>query len=143
MRQKLIRFSKITLILVLLGFFMPVSCDINGKEIIQNSYDLASSMRDYFIAFCCVAVFLFPLLSLFISIITLLFRKDDSLFFSWFCLLLSIAGGVKGYYEIIEGWKSDFQSGAYCIIIGWCLSLLLLFVASSVPDEDTENLGDL
>lgn len=135
MKGKMIKASKISLLLVVIGFFMPVSCNCNGFELTRLFYRY--KQIDY--VFLILLVFVAATTSICIT----LCRKDksnaESLVADWLLLIASISGGLfsigranREYFEL--------QIGAWFIIIGWILSLIFLICASTVKGKISDNI---
>lgn len=135
MKGKMIKASKISLLLVVMGFFMPVSCDCNGFELARLFYRY--KQIDY------VFLILLVFVAATISICITLCRKDksnaESLVADWSLLIASISGGLfsigranREYFEL--------QVGAWFIIIGWILSLIFLICASTAKGKISDNI---
>ena len=114
MKEKWLKWSKISLLLVCLGFFMPVSCDMNGVDLAKQ----IPTLSGYLI-----------LLSI---IFTLTHTKDlekESVIVDWILLGGSISGGLFSLGRMSREYF-NLQVGAYVIIAGWILSLIFLIIAS-------------
>lgn len=130
MKEKWLKWSKISLLLVCLGFFMPVSCDMNGVDLARmfNSMDSTSHA---------ILIWL-VLLSAVISILISLFHKDkieeEPIALDWFCLIGSVSGGIFSLGRMDREYF-NLQVGAYVIIAGWILSLIFLILATCLKKE--------
>lgn len=125
MKGKWLKWSKCSLLLVCFGFFMPVSCGMNGVDLAKMFNNMDSS--DYVILVWLV------LISAVISIIISLFYKgrieEEPVALDWICLGGSISGGIFSLGRI-EREYFNLQVGAYIIITGWILSLIFLILAT-------------
>lgn len=130
MRSKWLKFSKFSLLLVCIGIFMPVSCDMNGVD----SARMFNSMNSTGYAILIWLV----LLSAVISIIISLFHKDkieeESIALDWICLAGSVSGGLFSLGRMDREYF-NLQAGAYIIIVGWLLSLIFLILATCSKKE--------
>ena len=130
MKSKWLKFSKFSLLLVCLGFFMPVSCDMNGVDLAR----MFSSMDSTGYAILIWLV----LLSAVISIIISLFHKDkieeEHVALDWLCLAGSVSGGLYSLGRMDREYF-NLQAGAYVIIAGWILSLIFLILATCSKKE--------
>lgn len=131
----MIRASKISLLLVVIGFFMPVSCDCNGFQLVRGFY----TYRWFGYALLLALVFVAAVVSISITF----FRKNkldkESLVTDWLLLLASILGGLlsigrtnREYFKL--------QIGAWFIIIGWILSLIFLMRACTGKEKESDNI---
>ena len=127
-------FSKISLILVVVGFFMPVACNLNGFEIAEQLKDFSDIGSTATIA----AVLLYLMFIGAASGVVLLIINIHSLQVDWIIFLISFASGSASYL-ILQGNNSlsmhiaekSLDAGAYVIILGWVLSGVTLILASS------------
>lgn len=135
MKEKMIRASKISLFFVVLGFFMPVSCNCNGFQLVIGAY----RFRWFAYALLMALVFVAAVVSICITF----FRKSklykQSLVVDWLLLLTSILGGFlsigmasREYFKL--------QIGAWFIIMGWILSLIFLMRASTGKEKESDNI---
>ena len=130
MKSKWLKWSKISLLLVCFGFFMPVSCDMNGVDLARMFNNMDST--GYAILIWLV------LLSAVISIIITLFHKDkieeESIALDWICLAGTASGGLFSLGRMNREYF-NLQVGAYIIIVGWIFSLIFLILATCSKKE--------
>lgn len=130
MKEKWLKWSKISLLLVCFGFFMPVSCDMNGADLARMFNNMDST--GYAILIWLV------LLSAIISIIITLFHKDkieeESIALDWICLAGTVSGGLFSLGRMNREYF-NLQVGAYIIIGGWIFSLIFLILATCSKKE--------
>ena len=126
MRKKWLMWSKVSLLLVCFGFFMPVSCDMNGIDLAR----LLNQMQSQEYAILIWLVLITAVLSILISLFFIKELKKEPIVIDWillggsvFCGLYSLGRMNREYF--------DLQIGAYIIIVGWILSLIFLIIASS------------
>lgn len=125
MKVKWLKWSKITLLLVCFGFFMPVSCDMNGVDLAR----MFNQMQSPGYAILIWLVLITAILSI---IFTLAHTKDlekESVIVDWILLGGSISGGLFSLGRMSREYF-NLQLGAYVIIAGWILSLIFLIIAS-------------
>ena len=125
MKGKWLKWSKITLLLVCFGFFMPVSCDMNGVDLSR----MFNQMQSPGYAILIWLVLITAILSI---IFTLAHTKDlekESVIVDWILLGGSISGGLFSLGRMSREYF-NLQLGAYVIIAGWILSLIFLIIAS-------------
>lgn len=125
MKEKWLKWSKISLLLVCLGFFMPVSCDMNGVDLARMFNQMQSP--GYAILIWLV------LITAIISIIFTLthtkdLEKESVIVDDWILLGGSISGGLFSLGRMSREYF-NLQAGAYVIIAGWILSLVFLIIA--------------
>lgn len=128
----MIRASKISLLLVVIGFFMPVSCNCNGFQLVRGAY----RFRWFAYALLMALVFVAAVVSICITLCRNDKSNAESLLADWLLLIVSISGGLfsigranKEYFEL--------QVGAWFIIIGW---ILFLICASMVKGKVADNI---
>ena len=135
--------SKIGLVFVFIGFFMPITCNLNGFQLAQmletagGPNPLSISLYVIFIGSCVGIILLFVLLS------NNIYNKD----YDWLILIpMIIAFGYFTYSHIKDKENSIFgnlyqlQSGAYIIFFGLVASFIFLY--SSPGKKDTETSDD-
>ncbi len=127
MKSKWLKWSKIALLLVCIGFFMPVSCNGNGIDLTRMFWSMEAKQYAVFMILVLVAALL--------SIIFSLFFKEkldeEPLVVDWALLCACIGGGVLSLGRICINYSFQFlQIGAFVIIVGWILSLIFLILAS-------------
>jgi hypothetical protein len=116
--------GKIGLLLVIIGFFMPIACDQNGFELAKNlkGDNSLDSICLYVLFFAAVAGCLIGLL--------LLTKVKVKPVFDWVALLVCIGSGLFVYINTIRQNELDLQKGAYVILVGWIVALLFQIVSS-------------
>lgn len=125
MKEKWLKWSKISLLLVCLGFFMPVSCDMNGVDLARMFNQMQSPGY-------AILIWLVLITAIISIIFTLTHTKDlekESVIVDWILLGGSIFGGLFSLGRMSREYF-NLQVGAYVIIAGWILSLIFLIIAS-------------
>ena len=125
MKEKWLKWSKISLLLVCLGFFMPVSCDMNGVDLARMFNQMQSPGY-------AILIWLVLITAIISIIFTLTHTKDlekESVIVDWILLGGSISGGLFSLGRMSREYF-NLQLGAYVIIVGWILSLIFLIIAS-------------
>ena len=108
--------SKIGLLLVVIGFFMPVACNRNGLEIANfmvNNKHVFEGLLVYVLLISAIAGALIGVL--------LLMNKRLSSSVDWLVIILCIASGLIVYLGSLKR-GPDLQTGAYLILIGWIVA---------------------
>jgi len=112
-------FGKIGLLLVVIGFLMPIACDSNGFEIAKslNKNDETLSAILLYVLFATAVV------GTIVGV--LLFLKNKiKVYVDWICLLACIGSGLILYIPHLDDkFKPDLQTGAYIILVGWIIAL--------------------
>lgn len=121
MKSKFLLLSKVSLFLVCIGFFMPVSCNLSFADMVSIS--VKSSFNFWVIPV--TLIFVAAIFSILISIWHKNNLKNESLVLDWILLVLSTSGCTFFLYN-----RSGLQYGAYVIISGWILSLIFLLLAT-------------
>ena len=125
MKEKWLKWSKISLLLVCRGFFMPVSCDMNGVDLARMFNQMQSPGY-------AILIWLVLITAIISIIFTLTHTKDlekESVIVDWILLGGSISGGLFSLGRMSREYF-NLQVGAYVIIAGWILSLIFLIIAS-------------
>lgn len=125
MKDKWLKWSKISLLLVCLGFFMPVSCDMNGVDLARMFNQMQSPGY-------AILIWLVLITAIISIIFTLTHTKDlekESVIVDWILLGGSISGGLFSLGRMSREYF-NLQAEAYVIIAGWILSLIFLIIAS-------------
>ncbi|WP_296333244.1 hypothetical protein [uncultured Treponema sp.] len=125
MKSRFIKLSKIALFLVCFVFFMPISCDMNGVDLIRMFNRMEMTENKILL----LLVFVASIVSILISIAFIKKEEEESILLDWSLLITSILGGVLSIGRMNREYFR-LQSGAYTIIAGWILSLLFLICAS-------------
>jgi len=125
--------SKIGLLLVIIGFFMPISCNLNGFQIASSE---STFYGPNFISICLYSVFIFSCVG-FLSLFILLYKKSYSIVYDWIDLIIvimsfSIFIGVQTRNtDDLSTWIAmQMQYGAYIIFLGLLVSFVSLVFAS-------------
>ena len=117
--------AKIGLLLVVLGFFMPVISSVgngDGFRLAQNKLDFNETFPAIllYVVFCAAAA------GCIIGVLLLLKRKIK-IHFDWICVLASIGSGLIVYFAEFGG--QNLQTGAYLILAGWIIALIAQFLS--------------
>ena len=141
MKSKWLKRSKIALLLVCFGFFMPVSCNGNGVDLTKMFWNIKGG-KQYAIFLSIVLIF--AILSIIYSLINHNNLENENLSIDWIFLVGSILGGILSLGRLCINYGFQFlQIGAFVIALGWILSLLFLLYASNQNEEtDKENVND-
>jgi len=115
--------GKFGLLLVVIGFFMPVACDMNG-------FQLASEMNgdDAISAIFLYALFVSALVGCIIGVL-LLMKKNVKISIDWICILVCIGSGLFVYFKELND-LDDLQRGAYFILIGWVIAFIAQIIST-------------
>jgi len=140
--KKLRLLSKTGLLVTMIGFFMPVACNLNGFELARYTSTfnsgfnlLAVSLYGIFI-FSCLGVILLLLIALGIQF---------SIKWDWVAEIGTVISAIVVFVNL-NGGKSDwggniFQSGAYVMLLGLLVSLCLLLTVkdTNIPASNTSS----
>jgi len=111
--------AKIGFLLVIIGFCMPIACDMNGFQLGNVMFDNNDALTGVLF----YLVFASALAGLAIGIILLL-KKKVPVIYDWIALVVCVACGLIIYFtKLNEG--VGLQSGANVILIGWIIALVL------------------
>ena len=111
--------AKLGLLLVIIGFFMPVACDQNGFQIAKyfmKSDDVMQGIFTYLI-------FISALIGVIIGAL-IISRSSISVSPSidLVVIIVCIASGLIVYFGSLEN-NVELQNGAYVILAGWIVAL--------------------
>ena len=116
--------AKLFLLLVIIGFFMPMACDQNAFQLIDNGMLKSEGVAAIY------AAFILSIIGLIIGVL-LLVKKGVPPVIDW-VVTLAVAGIViimfyyTGYHQ---GHHDSFQSGAYMALIGAVAALAAQIVS--------------
>jgi hypothetical protein len=116
--------GKIGLLLVIIGFFMPIACDENG-------FQLAETLNDADNTFDAILMYLlfFSAIAGCVIGVLLLMKKNVKLVYDWVSLLICIGSGLFVYFNSLRSNEIDLQQGAYVILAGWIVALIAQIVS--------------
>lgn len=128
--------SKLSLLLVVFGFFMPISCNQNGFKMVEFGFRMGDSgSKASICAFLLLVLFISALISVLVSLYTYVMKGTVKTRLDLPCLATSICSGLIAFLMIIgmgdEGFRIRLQIGAYFIIAGWILSTAFLVLANN------------
>jgi len=112
-------FGKIGLLLVVIGFFMPIACNNNGFEIAKS----LNKMDETVSAILLYVLFAAAVAGVLVGVLLLL-KNKVKVYVDWVCLLACIGSGLALYLPRLDDkLKPDLQTGAYLILVGWIIAL--------------------
>jgi FtsH-binding integral membrane protein len=141
--------SKVGILLVVLGFFMPVACDQNGFEMAENITKMERAFAAGSSNGVGIALYLVFIASLIsgLLIIPLLMNKKLHIGIDWSCLILSIGCGIYAYSKLKDliAMGQKLQIGGWFILIGWIVAFVSLGIASlkkeKIPPIENNQLN--
>jgi len=108
--------AKFGLLLVIIGFFMPVACNRNGLEIAKfmvNNKHVFEGLLTYVLLISAIAGVLIGAF--------LLMGRGGSKSIDWLVIIVCIASGLIVYLGSLKN-GPKLQTGAYIILIGWIIA---------------------
>jgi len=114
--------GKFCFLLVIIGFFMPVACQMNGFQIADTFMGMDSTVNGLLM----YALFLSALVGVVIGVL-LAIKKNVPSIVDW---VLLIACGLVVYFGALSDDMIQLQSGAYMIAIGWIAILVTQIIAT-------------
>jgi len=108
--------SKIGLLLVVIGFFMPVACNRNGLEIANFMVNNKHVIEGFLVYILLISAIIGVLIGA-----LLLINKGLSSSVDWLVIIVCIASGLIVYLGSLKQIQS-LQTGAYLILIGWIVA---------------------
>lgn len=139
MRKTFLKLSRLALLFVVFGFFMPVSCDLNSFDYTRILLHKESELLDFFTGLCFLALFLSATTSIIIMIVKLYIGESDKLKTAWILLSICIASCLIVFCRFFRHNIENLQYGAYVIVFALLFSLIFLICASISKDKKTLN----
>jgi len=109
--------AKIGLLLVVIGFFMPVACNQNGFEIAKFLVKNNNALEGILLYVMLISAIIGVLIG-----VSLLMNKGFAGNIDWLVIIVCIVSGLIVYFRLLKK-GPDLQSGAYLILIGWIIAL--------------------
>ena len=109
--------AKIGLLLVVIGFFLPIADGLSGFRIVDGLFK--SDQVRWGLLFCVVV--LAAIIGIFIGI-SILMNREPSDSMDWFAIIACIVSGLYIYFKLKVDVSSS-QPGVYFILAGWVVSL--------------------
>jgi len=109
--------AKFGLLLVVIGFFMPVACNRNGLEIAK----FMVNNKHVFEGVLIYALLISAIIGVLIGAL-LLMNKRLAGGIDWIVVIVCIASGLIVYLGSLKN-GPKLQNGAYLILIGWIVAL--------------------
>ena len=118
--------GKFFFLLVVIGFFMPMACDMNGFQLAANDMLLPIGV------FAVYAGFILAIVGLLVGLLLAL-KKQVPVIVDWLITLSCFACvfGLFFYAGVIQEYIDYFQSGAYMILIGSSITLIAQIISAS------------
>ena len=116
-------------LLVFIGIFMPMCCDMNGLQLANSGYVDSQAI------FAIYAIFVSSILGLLIGFLLLLKIKVP-VAIDWLVTIFCSGVAIIAFYVAgyVNGNSEYFQSGVYMILVGAIL-ILLFQIISAVKKE--------
>jgi len=141
--------GRVALLLVVMGFFMPVGCNQNGFQIAEYATNIDKSIGAMTGSSSGVGVWLYVLF--FVSligglmVIPLVMKKKIHIGIDWVSLIIPVVCVIvllSKLKDITGGNLKDLslQIGGNVIIIGLIVSLLATIIASFIPEKRSGQL---
>jgi cation transport ATPase len=128
--------SRIAILLVVMGFFMPMCCDQTGFELAEHTMKLGKADNDTSLGMALYGLFISALLGAFL-LIPLVMEKEVHIGFDWTLLVISFVCAIFAYVKLKESFQAYeemggqvLQIGGWFVIIGLIGSLITLFRSS-------------
>jgi len=129
--------AKFCLLLVIIGFFMPMGCKMNAFHLASND------MLDSLGIFAMSAAFISAIIGVLIGVL-LIQKIKVPIAVDWLITLLCFICIIAPFYNIgyNQGYGRYFQSGVYVILIG-SIAALFFQIVSAVKGEKEESTDGL
>jgi len=140
--------GRVAILLVVMGFFMPIGCNQNGFEIAESATNIDRTIGAMVGSSSGVVIWLYVLFfaSLIggILVIPLAMKKEIHIVVDWVFLIVPIICVIvlsSKLKDITGGNLKDLelQVGGIFIIIGLIVSLLTTFIASIIPEKESKQ----
>ena len=118
------KIGKVGFLLVVFGFFMPISCQMNGFQLA----DIMIKQNAVLGGLLLYVLFISALVGVVIGAL-LLMKKNIPNSTDWIILLICIGSGLGVFLINING--LSLQSGAYVILIGWIVALVAQIISKT------------
>ena len=117
--------GKFFFLLVIIGFFMPMGCDMNGFQLANNGMLIPIGV------FAVYAGFILAIVGLLVGVLLVL-KKRVPVVVDWLVTLSCFVCTVPllFYTGIIEGYIEYFQPGSYMVLIGSFITLILQIIST-------------
>ena len=107
--------AKCALLLVIIGFFMPVACDRTGFQIADFYMNRDNPINGILM----YVTFISAVVGLAIGVILIMGKRLGSNI-DWIVIIVCIISGLTVYFSTaLSDQNIKLQSGAYLILIGW------------------------
>ena len=118
--------SKVGLLLVVIGFFMPITCNMNGFKLVENSSNYGGSA---ILTMGLYGIFVFSCMGC-VLLLLLLMKKAISYKLDWVAII-GVAASVIVVFAKIDNsiGRTKYQSGAYLIIAGLIVAIVFAILA--------------
>jgi len=125
--------AKMLFLLVIIGFFMPMCCDMNGLQLADSGYVNSSGV------FAIYAIFVSAIIGFFIGIF-LLIKISVPVAIDWIVTVFNFLTTIIAFYVagFVNGNKDYFQSGVYIILTGAIL-VMIVQIISAINDSGPNN----
>jgi predicted amidophosphoribosyltransferase len=122
--------SRLGLLLVIMGFCMPIQCDLNGFQLVDYAMQLGDNGM---FAFGMYTLFFTALLSVIIGCV--LFVQKVPVVFDWLLLIAGVISGLAIYFDDTP----KLQYGAYVILWGWIITFICLLVHAGTGETENQR----
>jgi len=117
--------AKLGLLLVVIGFTMPIACDQNGFQI--ANYMMDEEMVVEGVLF--YVLFISAIIGVIIGVLLLANKKCNPTV-DWIIIIVCIASGLYLYFTQFQDSGVDLQNGAYVILAGWIVAVVFQIISS-------------
>ena len=116
--------AKFGLLLVIIGFTMPIACDQNGFQIADYMTDNDMTLEGVLL----YLLFISAVIGVIIGVLLLMNKKINSTV-DWLVIVVCIASGLYVYLTQFKD-GPDLQNGAYMILAGWIVALVFQVISN-------------
>jgi len=106
--------AKAGFLLVFIGFFMPMSCNLNGFQIAQAMSGFSSLLM--------WLIFLSAVAGIVVGILLLMNKEILPVIAEWIILGVCVGSGLIVYLSTL-GNGTTYQIGSFVVLIGWLVAI--------------------
>ncbi|MDR2942727.1 MAG: hypothetical protein LBV17_09080 [Treponema sp.] len=108
--------AKLGLLLVIIGFFMPVACNQNGFEIANALVKNERAVEGILMYVLLISAIVGVLIG-----ISIIMSKGIAGDIDWIVIIICIASGLIVYFRLLKR-IPKLQTGAYLVLVGWIVA---------------------
>lgn len=125
--------SKFLFLVVIIGVFMPMCCDMNGLELANSGYISSDGV------FAIYAIFISAIIGLILGFL-IVAKVQVNIAIDWMVVVFNFFTTVIAFFVagVVNGNMDYFQSGPYVILVGAIL-VMITQIASKTSQNNNRN----